>query len=508
MGPRRDRAPASRATRHAVVALATTVVLASLADVASAHELAAREFTAPVPLPLVLGGAGATVALTALWLGVADRATGAGGDDPADAVRDRPARVGATVPSSVVRPVAVGARVGSLALFLAALAHGLAGRQVASENLATLVVWPLVLKGVALVAVVAGSPWRLLSPWETLYDALVALEGREIAILGRYPDGLRAWPAVVGFVLGIGVLENLTVATRSPGTTVVVAAAYTAVMLAGGVAYGREWFARADALAVLFALLGRVAPLSADRTDSGDDRAAAKPPSSDDSRDADLAVSVRPPWTGTTRPLADASLVAFVVATVYTVSFDGFTATRTYRGLLAAVRESLGVAAGSLTLYALGLLAFLVTFVLAAALADRLAIGSSGRSRPTARWSDAAAAFGGTVVPIAAAYEVAHNYPYVAATLGQTVTVVRDVALGAGGEPVRLLAGVPVSVFWWSQVLLVVVGHLVAVVAAHRVAVRRYGGGSSARRGHAPFVVPMVGYTVLSLWIVSQPLAG
>jgi hypothetical protein len=59
-----------------------------------------------------------------------------------------------------------------------------------------------------------------------------------------------------------------------------------------------------------------------------------------------------------------------------------------------------------------------------------------------------------------------------------------------------------------SQVALVVAGHLVAVVAAHRVATRRYGDGRAARRGHAPFVLVMVGYTVLSLWIVSRPLAG
>ena len=62
--------------------------------------------------------------------------------------------------------------------------------------------------------------------------------------------------------------------------------------------------------------------------------------------------------------------------------------------------------------------------------------------------------------------------------------------------------------FWGSQVALIVVGHVVAVVAAHYVAVERYGSGTAAHRGHLPLVVLMVGYTVLSLWIISQPVVA
>ncbi|WP_232343096.1 hypothetical protein [Halosimplex litoreum] len=481
MSPRGDARLGPVLVRPALAAVLATVALAAAAGVASAHELVAREFTAPVPLELLFVGSGATVGLTALWLGVADRTASA-------RAADATGRRVVTVPASLVGPLAAAARIAFLALFVGALAHGLLGRQVAAENLATLVVWPLVLKGSGLLAVLVGSPWRVLSPWETLYDGLVALEGREIALAGSYPERLGAWPAVVGFVLGVGVLENLTVATRSPSLTVAVAAAYAVAMLAGSVAFGREWFARADALTVLFDLLGRVAPLSARRT-----------------ADGSLAVAVRPPWRGVTRTLGGRSLVAFVVAAVYTVSFDGFTATGTYRSLLDFARETLGVGVASVALYVSGLLVFLVSFALAAAVAERLGAGGSvaGVDRRAA-----ATAFGATVLPIAAAYEVAHNYPFVATNLGATVAVARDLALGVAGDPIRPLAALSVELFWLSQVALVVAGHLVAVVAAHRVATRRYGEGGAARRGHAPFVLVMVGYTVLSLWIVSRPLAA
>jgi hypothetical protein len=80
--------------------------------------------------------------------------------------------------------------------------------------------------------------------------------------------------------------------------------------------------------------------------------------------------------------------------------------------------------------------------------------------------------------------------------------------LGDGGATVSLLGWLSVPVFWGSQVLLIVGGHAVAVVAAHRVAVNRYETLTLARRGHLPLVVVMVGYTVLSLWIVSRPFAS
>jgi Zn-dependent protease len=108
------------------------------------------------------------------------------------------------------------------------------------------------------------------------------------------------------------------------------------------------------------------------------------------------------------------------------------------------------------------------------------------------------------VVPIAAAYEVAHNYPYVLRNAAALLDLsLAPLGLASGVEP---LAWLSVPAFWGSQVVLVVFGHVVGVVAAHRVAVSRY--GDRGIRAHLPLVVLMVGYTVLSLWVVSQPVVA
>ena len=75
-------------------------------------------------------------------------------------------------------------------------------------------------------------------------------------------------------------------------------------------------------------------------------------------------------------------------------------------------------------------------------------------------------------------------------------------------EPAEPLAWLSLGAFWGSQVLLIVAGHVIAVVAAHHVALDRYGTLGRARRAHLPLVILMVGYTVLSLWIISCPVVA
>jgi hypothetical protein len=72
-------------------------------------------------------------------------------------------------------------------------------------------------------------------------------------------------------------------------------------------------------------------------------------------------------------------LVVFLIATVYTVSFDGFTTTRQFQTILFGVRELLGTGAGtSVLLYAVGLVAFVFTFTLGSWVVEPTRSGSCG----------------------------------------------------------------------------------------------------------------------------------
>jgi hypothetical protein len=235
-------------------------------------------------------------------------------------------------------------------------------------------------------------------------------------------------------------------------------------------------------------------------------------------RDSDggLTVVARVPWRDCQRPVADRATAALVVAAVYTVSFDGFAESPEYAGLHLGVQRLLGVGPSvSVLLYLLGLAGFLLCFWLvvrsvswSGRIERRESVGVAGDGGSA---ESLALALAPTLLPIAAGYEVAHNYGYSLTFLGRLPVTV-------GAASVDLLGWLPLSAFWGSQVLLVVLGHLVAVVAGHAVVERLVGSTrgerseTSARlrtlRAHAPLTVLMVGYTVLSLWILSRPLAG
>ena len=63
---------------------------------------------------------------------------------------------------------------------------------------------------------------------------------------------------------------------------------------------------------------------------------------------------------------------------------------------------------------------------------------------------------------------------------------------------------IPVSLVWYLSVAAIVGGHVAGIVLAHRLAMRDTPG--RATLAGLPMVALMIGYTVLSLWIIAQPI--
>jgi hypothetical protein len=59
---------------------------------------------------------------------------------------------------------------------------------------------------------------------------------------------------------------------------------------------------------------------------------------------------------------------------------------------------------------------------------------------------------------------------------------------------------------WYTAVLVIVAGHALAVHLAHLTALRAFGDRGRALRSQYPMLVLMVTYTMLSLWILAQPV--
>jgi hypothetical protein len=297
-----------------------------------------------------------------------------------------------------------------------------------------------------------------------------------------------------------------------PRNIALFALAYTLITLYGMAFFGKEtWLRRGEAFSVFFDLLGRFAPTEVRVKDPdvcpgcdgcGDDArgkcvncyecfARAAP----DERELNL----RPPAVGLGLPeKVPPGGAAFVVVVLAGVTFDGLLQTPLWLEIvrLTPVTQTLGT-----ILLPLLFLGIYLGFV---ELSRILGGGEVGFRR-------LAAAYAFSLVPIAIAYQMAHYYTYLLIQGQMIISLVSD-PLGWGWnlfgtadfEPRYGIVGA--GFVWYSQVALIVAGHVIAVYLAHSISLRLLRDPVRAFRSQLPMLVLMVLYTMTSLWILAQPI--
>jgi hypothetical protein len=467
---------------------------------ATAHAVDAS-YQLPVPLSMYLAGAAGAVMASVVVTAVV-----------AAPARDRPSYPLIPVPHALAAAGAWLLRAIGLVAWLGIIASGLLG--IGNLSLPAVGFWVLVWVGVPVVAVLLGNPWPSLSPIRSLHAGVhwvAAWLGRRADLGFAYPRPLARWPAVALLFAAL-FLELALPGTQQARTVAVLLIGYTLLALAGMTVFGRAaWLRNSELFEVLFGWFGRIGPVarrSVDGTLCGGCADECDPERCIDCSGCSAAEErherrplLRPWLVG----LADAgrgdwSDVAFILLALAGVSYDGLSETAAWAGVGSALFNAalpiIGplhafTAAGTIGLAATWL-TFASVFMLATALA-RLLLGSRQPLR------DIAVRYAVTLLPIAAAYVVAHYFTL----LIQAVAWLPQLVADARSIP-PTLGWLPPAVIWYASVLAIVGGHVVAVTMAHRLA------RAERRRGAAvaglPLVVAMVGYTVLSLWIIAQPI--
>jgi hypothetical protein len=116
-----------------------------------------------------------------------------------------------------------------------------------------------------------------------------------------------------------------------------------------------------------------------------------------------------------------------------------------------------------------------------------------------------------TLVPIALAYHVAHYFSLF--FIGGQYAIPRLSDPFGWGWNLFGTARYQVDIGfvtpwlqWTVAVLAVVLGHVAAVYLSHVTALRVFHSRSAALRSQIPMILLMIGYTMISLWILSQPM--
>jgi hypothetical protein len=496
-------------------------VTTASAGPARAHGFGQR-YDLPVPLWLWVAGAAAAVLLSFVVIGLFARSGRRdGGYHRVNLLRWRLARLLAD------RRVRLGAQVVAVGLLVLVVTAGLFGDQNPTRNFAPIWVWVVWWVGFAYVSALAGNLWAVVNPWSTIFGWVEAFVGRadNDTRSRRRQDvqWLGMWPAI-GLFAAFAWLELVYGGRAIPAQLALMVMVYSLITWGGMLFFGRGvWLRRGDPFAAAFGILARFSPTEILVTDPAACRGCSADcqRGRDGCRDCgecferaappDRAWNLRPYGAG----LLDTddvspSMVVFVLLLLATVAFDGFTATPAWAAVETALYSTLAPLGGvrSPLIGTAGLLGFAVAFVVIYALfATAMARAGNGALST----GEVARVFVLSLVPIAIAYHLAHYFTYLLIQ-GQFVIRLASDPFGSGWNifgtsRYRPDIGIVGARFaWYTAVAAIVLGHIVAVWIAHAVAVRRYPDRWTAIRSQIPMLVLMVGYTIVSLWIIAQPI--
>ncbi len=389
-------------------------------------------------------------------------------------------------------PRFLGGLIGVLAL-AAVVVTGLFGSTQPTLNPAEYVTWIYFWAATVILSGLVGNLWYLLNPWAAIYDAV-----RRLARLGpvwKLP-GVGVWPATF-FYFAFACLELTSGMSNRPWIVAVAALAYTCVTLAGMVLFGRdEWLEHCEGFTVLFGIIGRFGPVEAERDASG----------------RISMVYLRPWGVGLLQPIqAGWDRVVFVILMLSTLAFDGIVSTPAWQDFNIAL-EPLWLPMGPFGFFfvrTLGLVLLTITFLLVFIGFMQLVIYFGNRKVDL---KATVTAFALTLVPIALVYNAAHNYSYVLVQSQGIIPLLND-PLGKGWhlwpavahyQPSFALA--QAATVWYAQVVLIVLGHVIAVYLSHLRAGERFRSAQRALLSQYPMLILMIVYTMVSLSILAAPI--
>jgi hypothetical protein len=475
----------------------TGVSLLLVGGSAGAHELLLR-YDLPVPFRLYLYTCAATLLVTFLLFGWFMRAPAGVAAAPAASASD--ARLLGLVPRWLVYLL----RFGALASLCLAIVAGLIGTKDPDDNLNLTLFWDIFLLGVTYATVLVGDVYGICNPWQTVVDLLQRLRVDLARSRIEYPEALGYWPAVA-FYVAVVWLELFTL--PGPRELSLILIAYSAITLIGVSVFGKTaWFRRCEIFAVLFRLVGTLAPISY-RQRTADNR---------------IEVHLRWPLIGALeeRPRS-ISLVVFVLFILAGTTYDGMHQTLFWKGIFwHHILFYLQSASGQASVPEAVMERWYETFQhVGLLLAPFFYLGiyllilqvAKAATRTTIPLRTLALALALTILPIAFVYNLAHYFTLILVRTPVLPYLLTD-PFGFEWNPLNLphMGDPPVlnmAMVWHVEVALILVGHILSVWLAHRVALRLFPSRRHAVISQVPMLALMMAYTILGLWVISLPFA-
>jgi hypothetical protein len=303
------------------------------------------------------------------------------------------------------------------------------------------------------------------------------LAGSDSAVgLRDYPSRLGYWPAAIGLFAFVW-MELVYPYGTELGPLRLWCATYIALMLMGGAFFGNAFYEHADPFEVFSTLVGRLSPWS---------------------RDEDGRLVFRSPLANLDLTPVRPGLLAVCAVLLGSTAFDSFSRSEFWIGEAQSV--DLGLSITWIDFFGLLGLILLVGLLFAAAtMATGVDDGHHHRTLPVK--------FAHSLVPIVVGYFIAHYLAFFVEYGQSTIIQLSDPLsdgsdhFGLSGRQESFVISTHPTFSWWVQVLGVVVGHVLAVIAAHDRAIKLLPKRHQLT-GQLPLLFVMVGFTVGGLYLL------
>ncbi len=382
----------------------------------------------------------------------------------------------------------------SLLLLLLTISTGIFGVNSAYANFNMTFFWIIFLLGGAYLTALIGDFYSVTNPRKVLTAWLEKLFKHKFEGIVKYPKKWGYFPAL-GFYFIFIWIELLGQTTPFKLSFIIIQ--YSVVSLLGIYIFGKDsWFKYGEFFGVFFNLISKMAPLEVKTGKAG-------------------KLYLRPPFVGLLKTGAEHfSELLFILFMLSSTAFDGFRETTPWvrfywQNFDKVLRPILGENS-NLVFQTVGLLIspllFLVVYLV-------LLFMSKIITGAKASLYELSLKFAYTLLPVALVYNIAHYYTLLL-TQGQEIIRLISDPFGFGwnllgtAEYQSNLSVIDAGTTWHLQVAFILLGHIAGVYLAHMVALKEFPTHKQAIVSQIPLLLLMVTYTMIGLWILSQPITS
>ena len=429
-------------------------------------------------------------------------------------------------------------------IFLTIIAAGLFGSQNPGLNIAPILTWTVWWGGLVVLIMFAGKAWCYVCPWDAIAGWMEKLrlwrktdEGMGLGL--KWPRAIRNILLATLLFVGLTWIELGFGVTMKPRATAYLGIAMLLLAIVSAFLFERKSFCRYGCLvgrvSGLYALFAGVEFRSRDKSVCKSCRTKECARGSDTAYGCptlvypgglstntyciqcceclqacphdNMAVNLRP-WGSDLatayKPRTDEAYLALLMLSI--TAFHGLTMTPVWGQMTQRLTETLAM--GQLLSFSSGMAAVMFAPILVFAALVYVSYRLGGDA--TLKYHDYFIRYAYALLPIALFYHLAHNLEHLLMEGPKVIPLASDPfgwgwnVLGTLGMTIPPL--VSLDVLWILQILLVLVGHVYSLWAAHRVSINMFDDRKAALRSQLPMLVGMICFSIFSLWLLKQPM--